>query len=193
MDFSLARFWRHGADCITRTRRTAARGAADVLGTGLASSLAGLESSLTGAGLDSKLGGGGLESSLGGLGSIGRDGEGDADWRSFVNNSHFARRLRGAGEAALSASALSEQCPRAIAAGEAVTCPWHSHACSERQAATLAMAEGAGRFQASAALPPRQLIGAERCLTETCLRYEGTARRRRGKPPSSRPRPQEAS
>ena len=63
----------------------------------------------------------------------------------------------------------------------------------KRAAATLEYATAAGRFQAAASLPPRQLTSAERCMTPACPRYEGPARqRRRGDAaalPSSRARP----
>jgi hypothetical protein len=152
--FSLARFWRFGADCLTRVRRS---------GEGN--------------------GGGGAVGSAGdstgdGIGD-GTDGDGDEAWRGFRNVTRFARSLRGVGGKALATSALAEQCPRSLESGALVLCPWFSQACAARAAATLAYADDAGRFQLSAGLPPRQLMGAERCVTPACLAYEGTARKRR--------------
>eukprot|EP00900_Chrysochromulina_parva_P014786 jgi/Chrpa1/23308/Chrysochromulina_OHIO_Genome00024339-RA len=91
-------------------------------------------------------------------------------WARFANVSALAAELRGsAGDAALASSALTQQCPSRFMSGERVLCPWFSKACAAQQPATLAMAESAGRFAASAQLPPRQLLRAERCLTLTCL------------------------
>ena len=178
-DFTLARFWRFGADCVTPTRRgrgSARKGGGDGVG---------------GVG-------------RGGEGSVnGGDGErsesvDEAAWAGFENVtrlaqaerlSRVARHARGGltvangGAAAfgdpLRASPLREQCPPHLESGAAVLCPWFSRACAAGASATLAMAEAAGRFQLSAQLPPRQLMGAERCVTPACLAYEGTARKRR--------------
>jgi hypothetical protein len=142
VDFTLGRFWRHGADCV----------AAVVPPLTAASPIAG-----------------------------GTNGV----WARFANVSALAAELRGsAGDAALASSALTQQCPSRFTSGERVLCPWFSKACAAQQPATLSMAESAGRFAASAQLPPRQLLRAERCLTLTCLTYNGTARkRRRGEQP----------
>ena len=142
VDFTLGRFWRHGADCV----------AAVVSPPTAASPI------------------------VGGVEGV---------WARFANVSALAAELRGsAGDAALASSALTQQCPSHFMSGEHVLCPWFSTACAAQQPATLAMAESAGRFAASAQLPPRQLLRAERCLTLTCLTYNGTARkRRRGEQP----------
>ena len=151
VDFSLARFWRFGRDCVTPVRRR----------------------------------GGGGGGSVGDSGGADRDGmEGDEAWQAFQNVTELARSLRGEGARFLGASPLAEQCPRELESGSHVFCPWFSRACAHQAAGTLAAAETAGRFQASARLPPRQLLGAERCVTPSCLSYEGTARK--GKPKRSR-------
>ena len=110
------------------------------------------------------------------------------DRTAFANVSDLAHTLRGGGEAALAASPLAEQCPSDLVSGARVLCPWYSAACTAEQSRTLSMAEGAGRFAEAAKLPPRQLMGAERCQTPTCLEYNGTARRRARRSPSFRRR-----
>lgn len=110
----------------------------------------------------------------------GADLQGDGVWQVFANVSEFARQLRGQGEHALAASHLVNQCPPQLMAGLQVLCPWFSRACASSQTPTLAMAEDAGRFASGAQLPPRQLMGAERCTTPTCLGYVGTARKPTG-------------
>lgn len=144
-DFNIARFWRFGADCLTRVRRRLGAGA------------------------------GGAEATT----EAGAGGGGDDAWHTFENVTRMARSMRGVGGAALAASPFAEQCPTALESASHVLCPWFSRACAERAAATLEYATAAGRFQASASLPPRQLMSAERCMTPACLRYEGTARKRR--------------
>ena len=148
-DFSLARFWRFGRDCVTRVSRRAGQlGVADGLRRG------------------------------GGEGAA-DDGEGDEPWAAFQNATEFARAVRGPGRHHLSTSPLAEQCPKELESGSHVFCPWFSRACAHEAAGTLAAGEEAGRFQASANLPPRQLMSAERCTTPACIGYEGTARKRR--------------
>ena len=139
-DFNLARFWRFGADCLTK----ASRRATDADGGGASS-----------------------------------DGGGDVAWQAFANATLAGRAERGDGGRALAASPLAQQCPATLESGSHILCPWFSKACAARAADTLAYAEGAGRFQSSANLPPRQLMGAERCVTPACIGYQGTARKRR--------------
>ena len=169
-DFTLARFWRHGRDCLTSVRRWAGDAGAARVGVGDGGASVGAATGVV-AGAD----GGGHGGGHGG----GRDG--DDAWASFVNNTAVARALRGAGHHHLASSALAEQCPAELERGSHVFCPWFSQACAHEAAATLSAAEDAGRFQASAKLAPRQLLSAERCVTPACLSYRGTARKTVGK------------
>ena len=75
---------------------------------------------------------------------------------------------------------LSSQCPHALwrAHDAAVRCPWYAAACGQRwHERTLRMGATAGSFQAQSGLPPRQLLGAERCRSAVCMAHNGTARR----------------
>ena len=150
VDFSLARFWRFGRDCIASVRRSGAS-----------------SSALHGDLPDGQAGVSGASAVSGG----------DDAWSTFNNVTQFARSLRGTGQHFLAASPLAEQCPPELERGSHIFCPWFSKACAHQAAGTLAAAEAAGRFQASAHLAPRQLMGAERCATLACLDYNGTARK----------------
>lgn len=69
------------------------------------------------------------------------------------------------------------QCPDSLVRGDAIRCPWFSQNCGETwHRRILAMGEVAGRFQKEGGGVPRQLIGAERCVSPACLAHSGTAR-----------------
>ncbi len=179
VDFTLARFWRYGADCIASLRHRSAAPAAEG-GEGVATfaspaAAAADAASQAAAALeewDEVSEGTPEEGSEARAVSRRKDA---AAWRSFRSVSMLASKLRGAGEAALAASPLAEQCPLAFRSSY-VLCPWYSRACSARHASTLAMAEQAGQFQTMGSQPARQLLGAERCHSPVCRSYEGTAR-----------------
>ena len=148
-DFTLARFWRFGADCLTRVRwRDASSGARAYTKTD-------------------------------------KEGEHDAwalddeAFAAFDNVTASARGLRASGRRALQGSPLTEQCPLSLESGKHILCPWFSKACASGARSTLRHAETAGKFQTEAGLSPRQLMGAERCVTQACLKHSGTARKPR--------------
>ena len=160
VDFQLARHWRYAVDCTVAAATTAVE-AAEAAGQQAVQPWQQPRSLLHGS-----------------SDAVGRVRGGDEAWAAYMNVSRLAKELRGAGDAALAASALAEQCPRPLATGTQVLCPWYSNACAARHADLLQAAESAGRFLSTADLPARQLLGAERCHSTLCESYEGTARRR---------------
>ena len=80
-----------------------------------------------------------------------------------------------ASPSATSADVLAPQCPARFATGESILCQWHNPACGPRVGYMLHMADAAGSFQQEAGLVARQLLGAEQCVSTTCLEHTGTA------------------
>ena len=103
----------------------------------------------------------------------------DEAFAAFDNVTASARGLRASGRRALQGSPLTEQCPLSLESGTHILCPWFSKACASGARSTLRHAETAGKFQTEAGLSPRQLMGAERCVTQACLKHSGTARKPR--------------